>query len=209
MIIEIEGRLIRKGDDYVAVDIQGICYQILVAPIILEKLKQRVDKEGKIKLVTYHYMQQDPSKGIPVLIGFLNEVEKDFFEKFITVSGIGPKAALRALSRPISTIARAIDDADMKTLCSLPGIGEQRAREIIAKLQGKVGKYGLIQDKGQAAKPEKKNEVFKEEALEILSQLQYKRNEAQDMIEKALSRAANIASTEALLNEVYRQRKAN
>lgn len=207
MIIEIEGRLVRKGDDYVVIDIQGICYQILVAPIILQQLKNLVNRDGKIKLVTYHYMQQDASKSIPVLIGFLNEIEKDFFEKFITVSGIGPKAALRALSKPISIIARAIDDADMKTLCSLPGIGEQRAKEIIAKLAGKVGKYGLIQDKGQAIKAEKKDEVFKGEALEILLQLQYKRNEADNMIEEALSRAPNITTTEALLNEVYKQRK--
>lgn len=207
MIIEIEGRLVRKGDDYVVIDIQGICYQILVAPIILQQLKNLVNRDGKIKLVTYHYMQQDPSKSIPVLIGFLNEIEKDFFEKFITVSGIGPKAALRALSKPISIIARAIDDADMKTLRSLPGIGEQRAKEIIAKLAGKVGKYGLIQDKGQAIKTEKKDEVFKGEALEILLRLQYKRNEADNMIEAALSRAPNVTTTEALLNEVYKQKK--
>lgn len=207
MIIEIEGKLIRKGDDYVVVDIQGIRYQILVAPIILEKLNAAVDKDGKIKLVTYHYMHQDPSKSIPVLIGFLNEIEKDFFEKFITVSGIGPKAALRALNKPISTIARAIDDADMETLCSLPGIGEQRAKEIIAKLSGKVAKYGLIQDSYSAAKTEKQGGAFNEEALEILLQLQYKRSEAEKMIEKALSRAPDICTTQALLNEVYKQKK--
>ena len=43
------------------------------------------------------------------MVGFLNEIEKEFFGKFITVSGIGPKAAVRALSLPIPTIARAID----------------------------------------------------------------------------------------------------
>ncbi|MDP1853950.1 MAG: Holliday junction branch migration protein RuvA [Candidatus Omnitrophota bacterium] len=208
MIIEIEGKLARKGDDYVVVDIQGISYQILVAPIILEKLHGIVDKDGKVKLVTYHYMQQDPSKSIPVLIGFLNEIEKDFFEKFITVSGIGPKAALRALSKPIPVIAKAIDDGDMKMLCGLPGIGEQRAKEIIAKLQGKVAKYGLIQDTGSKLSQKKKGELFKEEALEILLQLEYKRSEAENMIEKALLRSPHIETTEALLNEVYKQRKA-
>lgn len=208
MIIEIEGKLARKGGDYVVMDIQGISYQILVAPIILEKLHGMVDKDGKVKLVTYHYMQQDPSKSIPVLIGFLNEIEKDFFEKFITVSGIGPKAALRALSKPIPVIAKAIDDGDMKMLCGLPGIGEQRAKEIIAKLQGKVAKYGLIQDTGSKLTQNKSGGLFKDEALEILLQLEYKRSEAEDMIEKALARSPHIETTEALLNEVYKQRKA-
>lgn len=207
MIIQIEGKFVRKAEDHLVVDIQGICYQVLAAPVILDKLQSLIRENGNIKLVTYHYMHQDRSKSVPVLIGFLNQIEKDFFEKFITVSGIGPKAALRALNKPISIIARAIDDADIALLCSLPGIGKQRAREIIAKLQGKVGKYGLIQDKGISETVHKKEETFKQEALEILLQLQYKRTEAKQMIEDALRRAPNIDSAEDLLNQVYTQRK--
>lgn len=207
MIVQIEGKFISAGEDYIVVDIQGISYQILVAPIILEKLDSAVGADGNIKLITYHYLQQDPSKGIPVLIGFLSDIEKDFFEKFITVSGIGPKAALRALNKPISAIARAIDDGDIAMLRSLPGIGPQRAREIIAKLQGKVAKYGLIQDISASKFNEKKDRAFKDEALEVLLQLQYKRAEAQNMIDKALTRAPKIDNVEGLLNEVYKQKK--
>lgn len=207
MIIQVEGKFISKGDDYLVINIQGICYQILVAPIVLERLKKVIEPDGRVRLITYHYMQQDTSKSIPVLIGFLSEIEKDFFEKFITVSGIGPKAALRALNRPISIIAKAIDDADISTLCGLPGIGQQRAREIIAKLQGKVGKYGLIQDKVIAATTDKKDQTFKQEALEILLQLQYRTSEAKQMIENALRRMPEIDTAEAVLNEVYKQRK--
>jgi len=56
-----------------------------------------------------------------VLIGFLNDIEKDFFQIFITVSGIGPRAALKALNKPISQIAKAIDEGDLVFLRFLTG----------------------------------------------------------------------------------------
>ena len=207
MIVEIEGKLIRSSSDHLIVDIAGIRYQVLVAPIVFERLANIVDDAGKIKLTTYHYLQQDHSKSVPVLIGFLSEIEKDFFEKFITVSGIGPKAALRAINKPTSTIARAIDEANINFLCKLPGIGQQRARQIVAKLQGKVGKYGLIKDASTGLVDVKNDESFKDEALEILLQLQYRRGEAKAMISKALGRSSGINTAEGLLNEVYKQRK--
>ena len=111
----------------------------------------------------------DQSKAIPVMVGFLNDIEKDFFERFITVSGVGPKAACRALSLSFSVIADAIDRGDIALLKTLPGIGEQRAREIVAKLQGKVGKFGLIQDRGLKDTAETKEDI-KEEALSVLIQ---------------------------------------
>jgi Holliday junction DNA helicase RuvA len=146
---------------------------------------------------------------VPVLIGFLNEVEREFFERFITVSGIGPKAALRAFTKPIPAIARAIDEGDMSVLRSLPGIGEQRAKEIIAKLQGKVGKYALIQTKtDRHPAPAQAEVVIEEEAVAILLQLEYRKHEAKAMVKAALARNPNLKSAEEILNEVYRQRQA-
>ena len=158
-----------------------------------------------IELITYHYYQTDPSKSVPVLIGFLNEIEKEFFERFISVSGVGPKAACRALALPFSTIADGIDTADIALLKSLPGIGQQKAREIIAKLQGKVGKFGLIQDRGVAKVPKVKEDVIKD-AMSVLLQLQYKKREAEHMLESAIRRNPGIKTSEELLNEVYKQK---
>jgi Holliday junction DNA helicase RuvA len=172
----------------------------------MQRIDEIVDANGLLKLKTYHYLQTDPAKSIPVLIGFINDIEKDFFEVFITVSGIGPRAALRALNKPISEIARAIDEGDLTFLKSLPGIGEQRAKEIIAKLQNKIGRFGLIQDnvlKGQ----ESKTKDIQQEALSVLMQLEYKKAEAVNMIKRALEGSPEIQSTEDLLNLVYKQRK--
>ena len=204
MIAKICGKVIQKNQHSLFIDIQGICYEVFIPEVNLPRIDEKVNADGFIELHTYHYHQADPSRSIPVLIGFLNRIEREFFEEFIKVSGIGPKAALRALNQPISIIAQAIDESDSELLRSLPGIGTQRAKEIVAKLQGKVGKFALIQDRKPSVQPSLK-EDFAQEALTILLQLQYKQPEAKQMIQKALERNPNIKDTEGLLNEVYRQ----
>lgn len=204
MIAQISGKIIQKKNNCVVLDLNGICYEVMIPAIIMSRIDE-FSQDGHIKLITYHYHQVEPSRSTPILIGFVNEIEKEFFELFITVSGIGPRAALKALNKPISVIAKGINDGDVSLLCSLPGIGKQRAKEVIAKLQGKMGKFGLIQDAKEGIKIQISEDI-KKEALEVLSQLQYKKQEAKEMIEKALERCPGISSTEELLNEVYRQK---
>lgn len=207
MICRISGRLVDKREDSIILDVNGICYEVLIPGAVMNGLDGHVKEDGTISLVIYHYLQVEPSRGFPFLIGFLSEIEKEFFEKFITVSGIGPKAAVRALKKPISTIAQAIDMGDVSFLKSLPGIGGQRAKEIIAKLEGKIGKFGLIQDNIDAGvRVDKGKHDIEEEAMDVLLQLQYRKTEAGNMIKKALSRNPNIETAEDLLNEVYKQK---
>ncbi len=205
MISRLRGKTIEKGKNYLILDLGGISYEVLIPACVMERLDESISPDGAVSLLTYHYHQVDQAKSIPVLIGFLNQVEKDFFEIFITVSGIGPRAALKALNKPISLIAKAIDEADLAFLKSLPGIGEQRAKEIVAKLQNNVGQFGLIQDPDTKVKEVAKG-IF-EEALDVLLQLEYKKAEAQAMIKKALEANHGIDSTEELLNLVYKQKR--
>ncbi|MDD5197101.1 MAG: Holliday junction branch migration protein RuvA [Candidatus Omnitrophota bacterium] len=206
MISRVTGKIIEKGNNYLVVDINGLAYQVFVPTTVMQRVGESLTADGSICLQTFHYLQSDANKSIPVLIGFLNDIEKDFFEIFITVSGIGPRAALKALNKPISEIARAIDEGDLLFLKSLPGIGEQRAKEIIAKLQNKIGRFGLIQDRKSKETSVKAKDIS-EEALAVLLQLEYKRSEALQMIKKSLEASADINTTEELLNLVYKQRK--
>jgi len=201
MIAQIYGKVLERNDNSLILDVNGISYQVLVPKAVLNRIEENLDKDRKIRLITYHYLSSEPGRSTPVLIGFLNNVEKEFFENFITVSGIGPKAAVKALNKPISQIAKAIDDGDTELLKLLPGIGERKSKEIVAKLQGRVGKFGLIQDKEII----EEKEDLREEALQVLLQLQYKKSEAKEMIEKALRRKSDIKTTEELLNEIYRE----
>lgn len=205
MISRIVGKVIEKDLNRLVIDTGNICYEVLVPAAVMQRLDENIT-DGRVTLLTFHYLQVEPAKSIPVLIGFLNAIEKDFFEIFITVSGIGPRAALKALNKPISLIAKAIDEQDINFLKSLPGIGEQRAREIVAKLQNKVGRFGLIQD-DKMKKVQAKTSDIAQEALSVLMQLEYKKSEAEAMIKKALEVSPEIQTTEDLLNVVYKQKK--
>jgi len=207
MIVRLSGKLITKKANAIILDVQGLCYEVMVPSSVMNRIDDTLDPKGDVHFITYHYFQLDPSRGFPVLVGFINEIERDFFLQFITVSGIGPRAAVKALNKPISEIARAIDEGDLNFLKGLPGIGLQRAKQIIAKLQGKIGKFGLIQDRDVTTTATMKEAPdWQEEALLVLMQLQYKKQEALQMIKKALERSKDIMTTEDLLNEIYKQR---
>lgn len=206
MIAAIRGKITACGDNTLILETAGVSYEIYVPLSVQQRLAENQDSNGEILLITYHYYQMTPSSATPVLVGFLNALERDFFLEFIKVSGIGPRAAVKALNKAIGEIAQAIDRGDTVYLKTLPGIGMQRAKEVVAKLQGKMGKFTLMQDKVVDVAVTFAPEGLKEEAMTILSQLQYKRAEAEQMIEKAFSRNSGITTSEELLNEIYKQR---
>jgi Holliday junction DNA helicase RuvA len=106
----------------------------------------------------------------------------------------------------MSTIAAAIDRGDYNLLKSLPGIGQQKARDIVAKLQGKVAKFLLIQDAPAPAPASIPD--FADEALAVLVQLGYKRAEGEAMIRQTLDREPQLDQAEQVLAEIYRSKSA-
>ena len=203
MIYQIKGKLIKKEESRVIVDSQGILYEIHISKTVYRNLN--CNKQEPIELIIYHYFTIDKNKGVPVLIGFLDELQRDFFEKFISVSGVGPKAALRAFDKPIAMIASAIEKGNVDFLKTLKGIGKQRAKQIVAHLQGKVGRFALIKESEEFQEPAKDEIV--NEAKGILKRLQYNSKESENMIKLAIEANPNIDNVEELLNEIYRQRR--
>lgn len=202
MIARIKGKLVRKKENQIIIDVGGISYEISISPTVYTRLD--IEEGSFLELVIYHYFNMEKNRGIPVMIGFVDELESDFFQMFIGVSGIGPKAALRAFDKPIASIAAAIEEGDLNFLNTLAGIGKQKARQIVAHLQGKVGRFALI--KGEESKESFKKEIV-EEAKKILKRLQYSAKEIEEMIKKALGIQPEPDNVEDLLNEIYRQRK--
>lgn len=202
MICRIRGNLVSKENNRLVLDTGGMFYEINIPSAVSARINQASGEV--VELVIFHYLNLEKSKATPVMVGFIDELEKDFFEKFISVSGVGPKAALRAFDKPIAEIARAIEEGDTVFLTGLAGVGKQRARQIVAHLQGKVGRFALI--KGSLPKEEPVQGEMVEQAKVILNRLQYGSREAEGMIKKALSARPEVAAVEDLLNEIYRQR---
>jgi Holliday junction DNA helicase RuvA len=202
MFSRISGTLLERGPESAVVDAGGLGYEILMPPSVANKLPAAPGTP--VTLEIFAQLQIDGNSGRFTYFGFSNAIEREFFEALISVASIGPKSAARAFSAPMARIARAIEDADHAFLRTLPGIGQQKARDIVAKLQGKVTRFLLIQDAPAVrarAMPD-----FAGEALAVLLQLAYKRTEAEEMVATTLKAAPHVADAETLLAEIYRRR---
>jgi Holliday junction DNA helicase RuvA len=200
MFARITGAVVERSEAAVLLDVGGLAYEIVLPPCVAEKLPPGLGE--RVTLEVYPTFNLDGNSGRFTFFGFTNAVEREFFEALISVASIGPKTAARAFSLPMARIARAIDSADHAFLVKLPGIGQQKARDIVAKLQGKVTRFLLIRD----AEPRAPEAIpsFAAEALGVLLQLGYKRSEADAMIAQTLAASPHIADAETLLADLYR-----
>lgn len=204
MIAYLRGPILRRTDEVVVVEAGGVGYEVHLPAVVARALPPSRDTSPPVVdlFISFHATQNQPK---PLLIGFLREVEQEFFERFITVDGLGPTKAMKAIVHPIHSIADAIERKDVQFLRRLPGIGERTAEKIVAALHGKMGKYALM--KGVEA-PAPVSEDFKAEVMEVLTaQLGHRQSEARRMIDEALRRRPGIASAEELFQEVYRVEK--
>jgi Holliday junction DNA helicase RuvA len=200
MIGYIEGKIINKEKDWILVLANQIGYEVLLPAIVMESLQ---DKKIGEEISLYIFFQQTDRQPKPVLIGFNLEVEKEFFQYFISVEDIGPLKAAKALTVPIREIATAIEAGEINQLTKLKGIGRRTAQKIIATLGGKMGKFALIRPEDR--KVESPVEDFSKQVLDVMiKQLGHRMGDARQMIDRALKRNNAIKTAEELFEEVYR-----
>src|SRR5262245_27747778 len=216
MIATLRGKLRRKLEDRVVLEAAGVGYEVYLPPVTqaaLAAMPAAAD-ESAVEVclsIHFHATQNQPR---PVLIGFTSELDREFFEKLITVKDVGPLVAARSLAAPVGEIAAAIVREDEAYLRRLPGIGAQKAKNIVAQLQGKVAKFALAQDgaarPGAAPAPPTTvdEEGLRAMVFEVLvKQLGHRPSEAAQLIDAALARRPGIAAPEALFEEIYRGAK--
>ena len=198
-------------------EVGGVGYEVFLPPLALQQLEgilaESGDKAAELSLVIYYHATRDQPR--PVLIGFTSDLDKEFFERLITVKDIGPMIAARALAAPVTELAAAIARGDEKYLRGLPGIGPQKAKNIVAQLSAKVAKFALARD-GATAEPvapraggADDTEGLRELVWEVLvRQLGHRPGEASQLITDALRRRPGIATPEELFDEIYRGQSA-
>ncbi len=192
MISRIRGRALDWHDDSQSVEIDtgteagGLVYEVRLPTAVWLALEDQ--RPEMLDLYThYHVPDRAP---VPVLIGFLRPIERDFFRKLIGVPQMGVGKAQQALAASVSTIAQAIEAEDRRTLTQLPGIGPRQADRIIADLKGKVVEEALLVDEGfdaKAQRPIRPTDQVAADALEALISLGYTRRDADRWIAAVLS----------------------
>ncbi len=206
MISQISGLFSGRGDGSIIVSVGGLSYEVLV-PLIVEKALDTAPLGEPITLETVYYLQIDQNRATPVLLGFQNQIQREFFQKLLLVPRMGPKTALATFGRPVSTLASAIEGANYTLLQTLPGVGKQKARDIVATLQGKLAKFALMQD----GDLDKKTALMAssdvaEDALQLLTMMGYKRPEAEKLVQAAMA-TENAPDAETLVRVIYRMKQ--
>jgi Holliday junction DNA helicase RuvA len=132
MIASVSGEVLVRRADHVVIDAAGVGYRLAVSAETLKSVPAR----GKRATLHSHLVARDDALN---LYGFASEEEHDLFLNLISVSGVGPKVALAALSGgPVRELLIAIAAGDHKRFQAVPGIGKRTAERIIVELREKV-----------------------------------------------------------------------
>jgi len=133
MIATLTGKVLIKGLDRVVIDVSGVGYEVFLTTDALTRIP---DSSEEIFLHIYTQVREDAI----VLYGFLETEDKEMFLYLTSVSGIGPKLGLAALSgMRVAELCRAIAARDIRLLTSLQGVGKKTAERICVELKDKVG----------------------------------------------------------------------
>lgn len=204
MIAYLRGRVLRRSEETLVVECGGVGYEVHLPGFLRDVLRGGGSPEADETVELYISFHATANQPRPLLVGFRRQVEQEFFERFITVDGLGPTKAMKAMVHPVERIADAIERKDVDFLRRLPGIGGRTAEKIVATLHGKMSKYALLRTEAPAPPPAEPTD-FREEVIEILTrQLGHRSAEAHRMVEAALRRNPGISSAEELFQEVYR-----
>lgn len=201
MIAQIEGKLVGLDEDSALVQVGAVCYELMLPGYAVIQLSGQIGQP--VTLCTFEYYEGTLGGGnlIPRIVGFLSRAERDFFDTYTSVKGMGIKKGLKSLALPIDRIATAIEAADEKLLATLPGVGKKMSAMIVAELKGKLTGYAHE----AAASPSRSAfSVFQTEALEILIAWGEKRTEAMELIELTCRKHPDIKTAEELVPLAYR-----
>jgi Holliday junction DNA helicase RuvA len=132
MISKLRGNVVARMLDGVVLDVNGVGYRIQTTARALRK----AGTPDEVVLDTYLHVREDALQ----LYGFADPAERELFEQFLSVSGVGPKVALAILSGSTpADLRRAIALEDITRFVAIPGIGKKTAERVVLELKEKLG----------------------------------------------------------------------
>ncbi|MBS0264495.1 MAG: Holliday junction DNA helicase RuvA [Planctomycetes bacterium] len=203
MITRITGKLVRLDSDAATIAAGAFEYEVFIPDFVRRQLQTVIGQD--VSLRTIEYLEGNPARGnlVPRMIGFTNDIEREFFDCICSVDGVGVKKALRAMVRPVRDVAVAIEEQDIKQLSALPGIGAAIAERIVAKLRRKMAKFALLIQSELPAEQIAERGVLND-AYEALVALGHSAPDAREKIERIANSSRKFKSVEEILDEIYR-----
>ena len=198
MIALLTGRLAFKAPTHLALDVQGVGYEVFI-PLSTYYSLPNIDEITTLSIHTH--VREDAIQ----LFGFLTRQEKDAFLLLTTVSGIGPKSALGILSAlPVMDLVSAVQSGDVEKLESVPGIGKKTAGRLVLELKEKVVK--LHPGLGHAIETRSgRQEAAVDDALSALTNLGYRAQDAKEALKEVVRAKPEAATLQELIRESLKQ----
>jgi len=177
MIAKIKGKIAYSRDHYVVVDVDGVGYKVFVTDFAMGKIAGKEE----IELYTHTYVREDTLS----LYGFLTLDELEMFELLISISGIGPKAAIGILSiAEPKTIRAAVISGDSSILTRVSGVGKKTAERVILELKNRIAEIPT-EDQGVARADS--------EAIEALVSLGYSATQAREALKSVPEKVKDVS----------------
>ena len=194
MITFLKGKLVEKQPTHIAIDVEGVGYEINIPLSTFDRLP---DINEPVKLLTHLYVREDTHR----LYGFMTEQERELFRMLLSISGLGPRMGLAILSGgPIERFKAAVAGGDAGLLTAIPGIGRKTAERIILELREKLG--GL--DELVAGAPEAKEPGEYSDAVLALVSLGYKQKASREAVKKARASGEKELNVEELIRQALK-----
>lgn len=202
MITKITGKLLAVADEAATLEIDSFEYEVLIPEFNRRQLQSRIGQT--VSLYTIHYLEGNPAHGrmTPRFVGFLREVEREFFEMICSVDGVGVKKALRAMVRPVQDVAVMIEEQDTKGLSTLPGVGGATAERIIAKLRRKMPKFALLVGRDEVSETAPGRDVV-DDTFQALLALGHNESDARKLVDSVLQSKKKFGDVESMLRAIY------
>jgi holliday junction DNA helicase RuvA len=201
LITLIRGILRSVGEEELTLAVEPCEVEVLIPESTRRQLQLKVGEMIALHTLFYVEGNQMSSRMSPRLVGFLSSIDREFFEIFCSVDGVGVRKALRAMVRPTREIAQTIQEQNVKMLATFPGIGEAMAERIVAKLRRKVGLFALIVE----------TEKSKTEANGIpdaaLISVGHTETQAKQAIDRVLSGKKKFKSVADMIDAIYLQQR--
>ncbi len=198
MITKMSGVLVRILDEEVRIEVGPLEYQVLVPETVRRQLQDRLGEPVSLHILEYWEGAAGGNRFVPRRVGFLTELELEFFELFCTVEKIGAKKALKAMARPVAEIAEAISRQDVKWLSTLPGVGAATAEQIVTALKRKVARYAVAPQTPAAADRQLLDDVY-----QALLSLGHTPADARNRLDTLLGSGKTFRSVEEALTYIY------
>ncbi len=205
MITNITGKLLTVAEGTATLQVGPFQYTVLIPEFSRRNLQGIIGQE--ISLHTIQYLEGNPQGRMnPRMVGFESGIEREFFELFCSVDGVGAKKALRAMVKPVSEVATLIEEQDIKGLSALPGIGPATGERIVAKLRRKMPKFALLVTSEKAGGEEGPQDVI-EQTFQLLCQLGHRAADARRQLDAAIESGVEVKDVEQLLQVVYQRNR--